>query len=156
MSESDNESFFESIFGKGGSFEQVFGKKTAATTESKVARNARKREERTRYQESLMTELLITLAGKGVITNEDAKNVIAKAKERAKQKSENDEKATTDEKAAAKTDDHNGTPCGGSCPIHDKRPHRKLECARCRRATPHLIEGEVARCRICVTSRSAS
>jgi hypothetical protein len=94
--------------------------------------------ERARYQESLMTELLITLAGKGVLTNGDAREVIRKAKERTVKK---------DTEESAK---HN---C--PCPIHDKRPHKALDCARCGLVVPHLIESDTtARCRACLTPRS--
>ena len=89
-----------------------------------------------------MTELLTTLAGKGLLTNAEAQDVIRRAKERAKQKTATE---TTEEwrVTAEKT-------------THDARPHKKLECQRCKSATPHLVEGEVARCRTRLTSRMSS
>jgi hypothetical protein len=159
MGDSDDtpefESYFEAVFGKGGPFESIFGKsgtfsKAFGKGGPKVMRHARSkaRMERDAYQESLITELLITLAGKGLVSNAEAKDVIQRAKERAKQK--------TAEKTETTGEHDENSPCGGACALHDKRPHKKLECARCKKVTPHLIEGEIARCRVCITSRSAS
>jgi hypothetical protein len=96
--------------------------------------------ERARYQEGLITELLTTFAGKGLLTNAEARDVIARAKERVA-------------KAKAETP-MSSSPTGCLCPMHDMRPHKVLDCAPCHAPMPHLIEGTVARCRRCLTARS--
>ncbi len=40
--------------------------------------------------------------------------------------------------------------------ILDKRPHKNLECQRCKSVQSHLLEGDIARCRTCLTPRMAS
>lgn len=150
----------EALFGRGGVFDQAF-RKGSVTIMSRGSKT-KKTGERARYQESLMTELLITLAGKGVLTNAEAQDVIRRAKERAKQKSETEAvkkpSATTTPPATpdAEATKSGEPPCGGTCPIHDTRPHRNVECQRCKLTTPHLVEGEILRCRVCLTPRTAS
>ena len=158
MSE-DFESIFGTLFGKGGTFDAIFGRggklDEAFKKAPKVTRQSTRRlDERACYQESLMTELLTTLAGKGLFTNAEAQDVIKRAKERAKQKATTE--TTEEQTVTAEKTTVGHAPCGGSCPIHDTRPHKKLECQRCKSATPHLVEGEVARCRTCLTPRMVS
>ena len=91
-----DESIFESVFGKGGPFEAIFGKggafeKMLGKDGVKVVRHVhdgKKCAERARYQEALITELLIELAGKKLMTNEEAREVIKRAKERANAKTD--------------------------------------------------------------------
>jgi hypothetical protein len=151
------ESLFDTVFGKGGTFEAIFGKggklDEAFRRGPKVVRHVSKRSDgRARYQEALMTELLTTLAGKGLLTNAEAQDVIKKAKERVQGSTGETEGAAATERTTSRGD----VPCGGSCPLHDKRPHKSLECQRCKSVQPHLIEGEVARCRTCLTPRMSS
>jgi hypothetical protein len=184
---SREDSIFDELFGPGGPLEQIFGKgakfvrmpprggmqRNKANDEKSKKPKGKKSRERSIYVESLFTELLTTLAGKKLITNDEARDVIAKAKERAKKKTEEadaedkkaEEKAeeNADKKAEEKSGpthvhrvmdeahvhahDHDNPPCGGTCPDHDKRPHKTLDCARCKRPTAHLIEGDFGRCR---------
>lgn len=157
-----HESFFDAIFGDGSVFDQVFGRPSnmkfvSAAIKPPVGQASGS--EREHYQESLITELLTTLAGKKLLTNEEARDVIRKAKERAKTKA----KESSSKVKVVMNEAHDETggagddaPCGGSCPIHDRRPHKRLECARCQKVTPHLVEDDNARCRVCVTARPAS
>ncbi len=148
------DSAFDSIFGKGGALDGIFGKGGTAEKVFKAAqRQMPDALERDRYNEALMTELLTTLAGKKIITNDDARDMIAKAKERVKKKAAEDEKKTPTRPQEAHGTD---TPCGGTCPLHDKRPHKDLECRRCRKVERHLIEDYTARCRVCLTARAAT
>lgn len=154
-----SESVFDSIFGKGGTFEAIFGRGgslDAAFKDGKKVFSGTAREalERDRYNEALMTELLTTLAGKKIITNAEAREMIARAKERVKRKSEEDKKSKSSESKSEEVDDG---PCGGTCPLHDKRPHKNLNCKRCERIEPHLIDPDgTARCRVCLTARYAT
>jgi len=142
---------FETLFGEGGPLRSLFKDgKPHVIRRSFVS--DKKRDERDRYQESLMTELLTTLAGKGVITNADARDLIGRARERAKKKDGEDTPTEASEKASSNSD----APCGGTCELHDERPHKTLSCRRCKEPVAHLIEGEVARCRACLTVRMVS
>ncbi len=155
-----SESVFDSIFGKGGAFDGIFGKGgafDAAIKDGTVKRvfggTTQEALERDRYNEALMTELLTTLAGKKIITNDDARDLIAKARERVKKKAAEDEKPGKTQETAHGSD----APCGGTCPLHDKRPHKDLECRRCKKVERHLIEPDgTARCRVCLTARYAT
>ena len=94
---------------------------------------------RMRYQESLFTELLTTLAGKKMLSNDECRDIIKRAKERANSKEE-------------QHDESKGPQC--SCPRCDRRPHSGLECERCGQTTLHLLEKDnTARCRVCLTAR---
>lgn len=154
-----SESVFDSIFGKGGTFEAIFGKDGAldgvfkdGTVKKVFSGTTQEALERDRYNESLMTELLMTLAGKKIITNSEAKDMIARAKERVKKKAAEDAKPGKTETAH-----DSDAPCGGTCRLHDERPHKDLECRRCKKVERHLIESDgTARCRVCLTARYAT
>lgn len=113
--------------------------------------------ERDRYQDAMMSELLTTLAGKGTITNEDARGIIARAKATTAAKMAADKQP---QPPPAQSSDALGpnehAECGGRCPIHDTRPHTTLPCSWCQGVTPHLLSGNstVATCRKCATTRS--
>ena len=130
MSDDFLDDLMSKVFGKDGFVDRVFSdaKKPLHEIEKRLRTS-----ERHYYQEALVTELLITLAGKGLLSNDEAKAVIAHAKERASKKAK---------ASSADTED-------------DPRPHKSLYCDRCHGTTPHLIEGPKARCRACVTERSA-